>query len=352
MKRAIRAFAFAAFLPSSVWASTATLMGFDVYGSTRIGAEQVKAKWGPAIDNYVRLRNYPPRKKPQAAELAKADLEREIKKTYDLAFAGLSWFDYFVGTRRDAYITLDVVEKADAQTRMPFSTEPTRSFPDDTGLIQAWTEYSDLGWRLVRDGQLRVDRPDCAAFYCLWGSQTPELKAFEERFISGVPPKKERFLTIIRDDKDPVHRANAVYLLSYSGSASELASYLKVVLQDPHPEVRSAALKVYADLAVNQKELSLPVELIGAALDYPTVEDRNKALAVLIALADREAHRPFLLSHAAERCLKLLRLTQPANHDLAYAVLLGLSKENYPARDYAAWEGWIARAKAAPPAKK
>lgn len=349
----------ASFLPSALLlacaaaparaASSATLMGVDVYGTDRFTAADVEARFGAKLRAWVDRRNSADRSKVAVgfAEELRARIEGEVLKAWDLGWARLSWLDYFTSESRAAFITVDVVERADMKTRLPYRAPPAKELVDESGLLALWQRYYDAGWALVRAGQLKTDRPACPAFYCQWGSQTPELKAMEEKIVAGIPAQRDFLLKAASEDRDPAHRASAIYLLSYLRNGAEISHLLLPALTDHDVEVRAAAMRVFSDLAIYHPEVYLPIERIAAMLDYPMVEDRNKALAVVMGLADRPEYRDYVLRHATDYLLKLLALKQPANHDLAYAVLGILSRQSYPASDLAAWRDWAQRARAA-----
>ena len=111
-------------------------------------------------------------------------------------------------------------------------------------------------------------------------------------------------------------------------------------VQDPSSSVRNNALRVLAFIALKQDSVSIPIEPVLRALDYPATSDRNKAAGVLLGLAGRPENREAILS-AAPVLLRLLRLEQPNNHDSAYRILQELSGEDFGERDYDSWEAWV-----------
>lgn len=338
--------AFAALARPGHAVSTTSLMGIDLYGTDRYTETDLQEQFGDRIRLWARKRALQARNAAKNAEDYRRDLEEDIRVLWDLHWARFSWNDYYATSEPRVYITLDVIESKDRAVRMPFRPPPRKTFPDPSGLLADWGAYSEMGWSLVRTGRLNTDRPACRGFYCLWGSQTQELKALEDRFVEQAPAHKDTLVRILDEDKDPSHRANAAYLLAYCKNGSELSHMLQNSLTDADSEVRSAAMQVYADLGVYHKDVPLPIERIAVMLDYPTVEDRSKALAVMVAVADHPAYRSFLVRSVAESTIKLLRLRQPANHDMAYAFLSLLSKETYGSTDFAAWRAWLGKAKA------
>ena len=354
-----RALAAAVFLASSAVSraqSQQVLKGIDVYGTSRFSAEDVDRLFGGAIRSFGEAMELLPKVRERAVKTRlekerdslRSKVESGIKWHWHLAWVRLSWEDYYKNDVHSAYLTIDVVEWADMKTRMPFRPAPRGRFSDPSDLLADWNRYSELGWSLVRSGEIGPGRSPCPGFYCTWGGQTAELKQLEDKFVELVPANRDLLMNILKEDKDPVHRAAAAYLLSYGSNGNELSSFMREAIQDPDPGVREAALRVFADLAVYHPDVYLPLDRIVLALEYPSVDDRNKALAVVVGLVDRPSYRSFLIQEVAPRLVKLLRLRQPANHDLAYAILRILSKENIGDRNYAAWEAWIAKAQKEP----
>lgn len=332
---------------SAAAASEAVLTAVDLYGTPRFSSAELDDRFGAAIRKWVDGKNRVGKSKAAAQLVAtsRERIERELTTAWKLGWVRLSWMDYYNSGEHVAYVTVDMVEKNDIKTRMPWRAIKGDTLHDPAGLLNLWRTYTETGWSLVRNGDMTLDRAPCPAFYCQWGSQKPELKALEDRFIAMVPERKGELIRVFRDEKSPERRAEAVYLLSYISNAKDVLLLLQDALQDPDLEVRAAAMRVFSDMAIYHKDVVLPIEQLTAALDYPTVEDRNKALAVMVGLADNPLYRAYLLRHAAENLVRLLELKQPANHDLAYAVLMVLSKENFSGTDYDAWRQWAAKAK-------
>jgi hypothetical protein len=77
-------------------------------------------------------------------------------------------------------------------------------------------------------------------------------------------------------------------------------------------------------------------------IDAPTTTSRNKALHLLVELAQRPEHHARIARDAGPTLLRLLRLIQPNNHEPAWQVLKEISGESFGDRDYASWERWLA----------
>lgn len=341
--------AFLCFWSSGAWAeSTTTLKDVDVYRSGSVTAEQLRELFGRKLQVYAQLHGKARPASVRSAARLKAEMEQAVSGLGDFAFVELFLGRYLTSAERSEYITFDIVERREVAARMPFAPKPAGKVPDPAGLLAAWQDYSALGARLRAAGAVAFERPPCPAYHCLWGSVTPELAAYEQRFMKEAAANKDALFKVLAGEADAGKRAAAVYVLAYVRAGKPMADLMLKTLDDPSPEVRSAALQVLADMAVYHKDVFIEANKLLPALDYPTVSDRSKALAVLVGLSDDPNYAPYLRSRAAPRLLELLKQRQPNVHDLSYAVLGILSKESFDSRDYKAWQGWVLSQSTAP----
>lgn len=333
--------AFALAFPA---AAQLTLEGVDVYGTTRLTVEDAKARYGRVFADVTRLKG----RRAKAADRSAADLlrklEEQIRSEWKFAWAKLTWHDFYADGGQKGFITIDVVEPEDKAARLAFKKPPVQSLPDPGGLLAEWDRYMELGWSLFKQGQLSVTHDACLSFFCEWGAQTPELRAYEEKFIAQAKDHKDALLKVMRGEKSPAKRANAVYLLSYLPDANESSKLIQDALDDPESDVRGAALRVFADFAVHHKNVFLPLMKLQASIDFPTADDRKKAMAVIAGMASNADHKRFLITKVGRRMLNLLQSQQPGMGDTAWAALGILSGESFDRRDTLSWERWLERA--------
>jgi hypothetical protein len=258
-----------------------------------------------------------------------------------LAYVDIYYGEYLTSAERTAYVTFDVVDKADVKERLAFRPKPRGpSASDPAGLLAAWKAYNDLGHALSSRGLIDSENLSCAGFYCPWGASSPELAAFDKKLAESVEGNEKKLLAIVQNDSDEQKRADALCILSYLKDGSRVAGLMLDSLADPSPVVRACALEVLSDIALFHKKVFLDVSRILPALDFPTVSDRSKALSVLVALVGNPSYRPYVTSRAALRLMELLRLDQPSNHDLAFTLLSMLSDQSYDQHDYVSWQRW------------
>lgn len=332
---------FLARLPAAAQ-STATLKGVDLYRSQAVTLGQIRKAVGPLLDSYLRQAAENKKSHQKIVARLKAQVEESIKQLGPVAEAKLSFNQYATSGERTAYLTIDVVDEADLKTRRPFAPAPTGSALDPEGLLAVWQRYSDLGEQLTKEGRLSTgEHPACPAFFCLWGSVTPELGELEKKLIHGAPANKKPLLDVLAKDADPRKRAAALYVLTYITDGKTVVDAAQDQLRDPSEEVRAAALQVLAEIALYHKAYFLDVSKIIPLLDYPTVSDRQKALAVLVGLADNPSYKPYVTARGTPYLLGLLQLKQPANQDLAYTLLATISQESFDRRDVESWRKWV-----------
>lgn len=327
--------------PSARAQSSATLKGIDLYRSDRVTLDQILAEVNPQIKTYLSLRNSGNWGLAKRAETVKADIEGKVRALGGFAYASLYYGEYFTSAQHSAYITFDVVDATSAATRLDFKPVPKETVKDPGGLLALWKQYSDLGNSLQMKGELVAEDPRCAGFSCFWGSETAALETFEKQFLAGAAKHKAGLRDVLNKDSDPRKREAALYALSYLPDGQEVAGVMTESLADPDEIVRGAALQVLSDISVYHKEVLLDVDKVIPALDFPSSSDRSKALAVMVGMSGNSIYRAAVLRKATPHLLRLLKLLQPSNHDLTYALLGMLSNEIYDRRDYEAWEKWV-----------
>ncbi len=318
--------------------------GIDVYGTDRLTVEDANRRYGKSIRELVKLRSRDTKAALRSSEALRERSESQIRTDWGFAWTRLTYSDYYADGAHKAFVSVDVVESKDRPARLAFRKAPTGSVPDPGGLINAWGKYMELGWKLFKDGALSVSHDNCLSFFCEWGAQTPELRKYEELFVAQSKVHRDALVKAMREDKEPSKRAAATYLLAYLPDANESARIVADALDDPDVDVRSAALRIYADYAVHHKEVFLPITRLQAALDFPTADDRNKAMAVVAGMASNPIHRRFLILKMGERILHLMQSRQPAISDTAYAAMGILAGESYDRRDNVSWQRWLERA--------
>lgn len=326
-------------------AAASLLEGVDLYGTTRFTEGELQEKFDAQLKRWLSLQRGKSKGVLKSAESLRLQIESDVKAMGDFAYAKLQRVS--AGAEGGSIVVFDVVEKKDAAKRLPFRPAPTGRVAEPGGLLEDWKKYYDLGWELTRKGAIGADRVECPAFYCTWGAASEELKRLQDRFIAEVPNSRDTLLRVLNDDADPQRRADALVLLAYQKDGMDVARAAETALSDPDDRVREAAMRIFSDLSVYRQDIPISIEKVADVMDYPSVDDRTRALAVMLGVANHPQYRRFLLQSGSAQVLKLLRLMNPSNHEMAYTVLKMLSGETYGSRDYAAWENWLQKARKA-----
>ncbi|WP_437980152.1 HEAT repeat domain-containing protein [Sorangium sp. So ce117] len=320
------------------------LKGVDVYGTDRFDGAWVKTRFGDVLKRFFGTEDEAERK-----ALAKEMVEVILAEHKAIGWIELSPIIYYDrGGVLKAYVTVDVVERRDMKKRLTFGPQPKGDFEDPAGLLAAWKDYQDTYFRLMYEKKaIGPERAACPAFHCLGGYEHEKLRPYGERFVNDVPPNEDKLIRIFGADKDPEDRGAAAFLLAHIKDGEKLVSLMLPMLNDPDALVRNNAMRVVAHVAMSHHDVPIPLTPFLKALDGPTTTDRNKAAAVTWGLIDRpEGTKLYaqVITEAGPTLLKLLKLEQPNNHDFAYLILKKVSGKDFPERDYAAWEKWLAAA--------
>jgi hypothetical protein len=306
----------------------------DRYGTTRLTADELRRALEPTFDRYL---------------VAEKDEERKSLSTQlkaRLVELGFAWgrvsrITYFRQPKNETYVTIDVVEPADRERRMPFAAAPDEDLADVDGLAAAWNAYEAKALQLLTAHALPNEYVPCNAFHCLVGFRHPDLASYGKLFDEKVPARRAELIALLHRAKDEDRRAAAAYLIAHLQDGNEVVAELMPALRDPSSAVRNNAMRVLQDIAHHHPEIAIPVEPVFAALDYPETTDRNKALAIVDGLADRPENAAAIRAHG-RLLVALLALEQPNNHDFAYGILKKVSGQDFGERDVAAWERWLA----------
>lgn len=315
----------------------------DTFGSSRIAEEEIRSKFGEAIDELVRAWNEQDKPKYDALD---AEIQHAIMQSYGFAYAKVSLITYFDNPSCPS-LTIDVVEPRDQKRRMPFKKTPTGRYGDLDGLFKKWDEYVAAGFDLMQKGELsEKDFYPCRQFHCVWGHRHPRLAAYEKIFEDEVAAHQQKIAQIYLDDANPDKRANAAFLLAYMRDIHQLMAILQQGFTDSNFNVRNNSLRILIYIAKDHPEIQLPIDQILTALDYPDTTDRNKAAAILFMVADNpetRARYQTQLNLAIPILLEMLALKQRNNHEYAFLILKLLSGRDFGEYDLPAWKEWAKR---------
>lgn len=316
------------------------LASLETYGSSRINAEILRKLLGKQLDVWIEKGL----KSDSSALELEPKLTNIIKEKFGFPIVEWSIFQYPEPESYPIHITLDVVEAADMSRRAPFAASPTQEIPDPGGLIKQWFEYEDQGLDLVESGAIEPDDEDCpTALHCPFGHKHEKLKKYEKIFTQGVARYQKELVRVLENDKRAEHRAAAAFLLAYQKEGKKLVGLMVGRLKDPDSIVRNNALRVLGEIAELHDQFVIPLKSVLAALEYPRVSDRSKAIYVVYHMAlNSQAVRSTILetSGVASTLLQMLASTQPDHKELSHLLLRKISGKDIPSTDIKAWTDW------------
>lgn len=261
-----------------------------------------------------------------------------IKNSAHFAFVDLQTV-YYPATA-SIYTTMEVIEDPNDQRMrfVPVSTNPfftefklklnriRRGILQNKDVIDSMQEFDALDTQLLLNHQLDNDTNDCPAYHCLSSFRHPQLKPYFTLFQQGVLQDKPWIVTTLRHDPDPERRAAAAFLVGHFSDPKEIITLLSGSIDDPASQVRNNALRVITTTLFKTKLNTIDCTPFIKLLDSPYVTDRNKALNILITLADDALCASQIRQDATHALSKLVLSTQPNNHDEANALIKKLKK--------------------------
>jgi hypothetical protein len=315
----------------------------DLYGTSRVTAEQLVAGFGPRFAEFERASlagDF------EHASSDRAALEQQLTSEGGFAFARLSVVQYFQ-KGQPSYLTIDVVEPADAARRMDFAKGPDPNappLPDPDGLLARYAEYEKTGFDLLRAGKRLEDEASSRELlHCPFGFADPKLAPFREPLIAGARRHADELIQILHEDPDAQHRAYAAFLLGFTQDGARVVKELIPACRDPSALARNNAMRVLAAIARFHPEFEIPLDPVLTALEYPETTDRNKAAAILEPLSRKPELKEKIARAAGPTLVAMIRLKQPNNRDWAWQILRHVSGEDYADDDVESWSAWLAK---------
>jgi hypothetical protein len=320
-------------------AAPPTFRSVDVFGTEIFTGDDVAKEFKSDIASLaVSFGTWPP--DPELGSAATERIETALKSRGPFAYLRLG-VTYSPAPDNGLYVMVDVVERKDTARRMPFRKQPTGDLGDPEGLIAKWEEYQDKVFKLMFSGTPLVVH-DCPVLHCIAPFSLPELAPYLLAFNDGARAHEKELYEIVSHDKEPQHRAAALFLLAHTNNAKKLLPVLGSAIHDPDSGVRNNAMRIMMEMAAFDPNRDYPVKDLIAALEFPSADDRNKSGYVLVSLVKSPRYRAAIDKQAVPSLLKLLRLRQANNHDPAYEILKELSGKTFGGRDYTDWESWAA----------
>lgn len=197
-------------------------------------------------------------------------------------------------------------------------------------------------WKLVNAGEISTKDTACPrAFHCFYGATDPRLIPLETRLVEEVPRHFEALVQMLRTDKEQEKRAAAAYLLAYGRSREEVIQALVPSMNDAGEAPRNAATRVLWQAQQGADRVLLPLEPVLRALHGPLISDRNKAAAIIQALAEKDPSiRGRVLRDAGDVLLEMAGQRQIVDREVALRALQALAGKDL-GNDVEAWRAWV-----------
>jgi hypothetical protein len=266
-------------------------------------------------------------------------IAEEIKSKGKFAFLNFGVVAYI--NDPNTYLTINVVDQADANKLPVYQPKPKGRYRDPAHLIADWKKYEEVAMPLYMSGKVSSNMMECKEFHCLGTFGTPQLKRYEDKFNKMVPIYQDELVAILRGESDPKMRASAAFLLAHTTNENQLINWLLPSLDDPDESVRNSVARIMLAISMKDKSVTLPIDKFLPMLHSPILTDRNKALYVLANLAVQPRYVEIIKKSAGSDLIDNLKMYQPNLHFSAYQVLVTLSNQHYSDRDYAAWSHWL-----------
>jgi hypothetical protein len=327
---------------TNTYANSKYITIVDIYGTKSITADKLQTEYASEFQIIADAMMSPhtlDAKVPDALGTAYMKIIEGIKAKNKFAYVTLTPVIYPNETHK-AYITVDVVEEKQRSRLNVFLQQPSNQFHDPDGLIHAWNKYSNEQFNHFLKTRQLMTPTTCPVFHCVFGFEG-KYKKYQTLFDTKVAKNKQTLISMLSDDKDEDHRASAAFLLAHIKDGNELIKVLTPSIRDSNSDVRNNAVRVLAATLEKLKTADFPVSEAVAALNFPNDTDRNKALYLLLALAQQPRYASYITSHAGDLLLANLAMSQPNLHDVAYHVLQKISGKNYGERDYVSWKSWL-----------
>jgi hypothetical protein len=317
------------------------LRGIDIYRTAQVDEQAFERRLEPVLREFV----------DAVSANDNATIERiadrirsEVEASGDYAYMSFSTTTSWERDANVVDITIELVDPADASTRLAFGPAPTGHVDDPDGALAAWADYQQTALDLVNTRQMEptLAIEECPALHCVSGFAHAQLAPFLERFDRSAREHHDVLLNVLREDADPEKRKNAVFVLAHGDDAEQLLREIAPSLDDPDSGVRNNVMRVMLNMALRDDTIEIPFASIARRIDDPEGDCRNKASQLIAAVSHRPKYRDDILA-ILPGILRLLRLDKPNTHEPAYRILTTISGENFGERDYDSWEEWIAR---------
>jgi len=260
-------------------------------------------------------------------------LDQKLRDTGKFAYSQVSSTAF--GNRK-SYLSVDVVEKADAK-RLDFYPAPTGNVAVPQELLDWVRRYEKASFQLFQTKPREMRDIDSGHFLDV----DEGLRQYQEKMVEMVPPNYDILVKGLREDKDPVKRAECATLLGYAKDKKAVIIPLEAALKDPAVDVRAAAARSLVPIAYLAAHTAVPFPLdpVLEMARYPTSSDRAKAVAILLQLSADPVNFPTIREKIGGILVEMAAAHQPVQREHSLTLLSIVTGESY-GKDLAKWEAW------------
>ncbi|NBX84594.1 MAG: HEAT repeat domain-containing protein [Gammaproteobacteria bacterium] len=318
-----------------LWTCFAFADDVDVYGADDELASEIIQKYGDKVLHlekeliYARMHHLQVRSLLQRQLL----LQQRIQSRYRIKRVNFETVYY--PTTQTTYTTIQVLDhdfpRGDNYPR--YQAKSGHDVVDDMIL------FTEKIPQLYLKNPQFADNPVCKDFQCIVPDD-PIVENDLENFRKKVSQNPQFIIQTI--EKDPIldRRRAAIFLLAYFKDPQEIARVLNQTLKDKNYYIRHDTLRVFGELYAKAPDITFDIQSVLQSLKADHVAERNKALIFVNEMVSKQKYHQEVKQHAALQLVKLLKLKQPNNHDLAYEILVKISHHPYPSDAILVWEAW------------
>lgn len=321
----------------------------DLYGLPENEAQPIVHQYANQIQalerqlNRAAVQKNPTRSGWNRLILQKQQLIKQIQEQGHFAFVDIQSVQY--PREKTMCSTIEVIPE-NAQERMRFTNRHSITAPHVGKRGDIVDEMHDFTSKVMRSMLGNNWVPDdnnapCPVYHCIASFNRPEFAPYLIRFNQAMRDQKAYIIDVLNHDPDPQRRADASFLIGHDTDPRHILNILKPYIADPSSQVRNNVLRVIAMTIAKSHITHIDATPFVTLLDSPYLTDRNKALAILINLADTKEGQATILQLGRQRLWALLQLKQPNNHTLAYLILKKISHLSYGDRALSEWHTWL-----------
>lgn len=322
----------------------------DVYGTDLKQSEDLIKSHGSQasdiqsqfMDEIIKISNGGNDRNLSVILAKKNQLISNIQKQYDFSY--VEFETVFYPGDKDIYTTIEVVRQND-KNRLQFIPRKIKTPPPTTllkqDILNKMIKFQDISMNLILNNHLNNKQAKCPVYHCLPGFNHPELRDFFKLLTQEAGKEKKLLISTINNDPLSERITAAIYLTGFLNDPHEIISLLTPLVMNNDVGVRNSAMRVINETMNKSRIHEINVTPFINLLDSPFDTDRNKALLVLLNAANLTSSKQLIINKGDKQLISLLRLKQPNNNKVTYALLKKISNKDFGSNNADAWEKWF-----------